>query len=62
MNLQTKNNARNALNNLKAEIFSELGYYNNLRTDKIEGFSSKNILDEQDENIRTCIEVNDITF
>ena len=62
MNLQTKNNARNALNNLKAEIFSELGYYHNLRTDKIEGFSSKNILDEQDKNIRTCIEVNDITF
>lgn len=62
MNLQTKNNARDALNNLKAEIFSELGYCYNLKTDKIEGFSSKDLLDEQDENIRTCIEANDITF
>ncbi|MDQ5924174.1 MAG: hypothetical protein QG598_1259, partial [Bacillota bacterium] len=37
MDLQSKNNAREALNNLKMEISSELGYYYNMRTDKIEG-------------------------
>lgn len=40
MDLQSKNNAREALNNLKMEISSELGYYYNMRTDKIEGISS----------------------
>ena len=35
MDLQSKNNAREALNNLKMEISSELGYYYNMRTDKI---------------------------
>ena len=31
MDLQSKNNAREALNNLKMEISSELGYYYNMR-------------------------------
>ena len=41
MDLQSKNNAREALNNLKMEISSELGYYYNMRTDKIEGLAPR---------------------
>ena len=45
MDLQSKNNAREALNNLKMEISSELGYYYNMRTDKIEGLAPQGTLD-----------------
>ena len=34
MDLQSKNNAREALNNLKMEISSELGYYYNIINSK----------------------------
>ena len=33
MDFESKNNAREALNNLKMEISSELGYHYNMRTD-----------------------------
>ena len=52
MDLQSKNNAREALNNLKMEISSELGYYYNMRTDKIEGLDPKCTLDGMAENIK----------
>ena len=41
MDLQSKDNAKKALNELKMEICSESEYYNNIKTDKI------NVLNEQ---------------
>ena len=52
MDLQSKNNAKEALNNLKMEISSELGYYYNMRTDKIEGLAPQGALDGMAENIK----------
>lgn len=44
MDINSKNNAKQALNNLKMEIASELGYnYNNI-TDKIESTANQNTL------------------
>ena len=36
MDLQSKNNAKKALNQIKMEIYSESEYYNNIKTDEIE--------------------------
>lgn len=57
MDLQSKNNAREALNNLKMEISSELGYYNSMRTDKIEGLIPQGTLNSLAENLKTGFEV-----
>ncbi len=57
MDLQSKNNAREALNNLKMEISSELGYYYNMRADKINNFATQCTLDEMDENIKSGVEI-----
>ena len=61
MDLQSKNNAREALNNLKIEISSELGYYYNMRTDKIEGLAPQGTLDGMTENIKAGVEVGGMT-
>ncbi|MBQ6632180.1 MAG: small, acid-soluble spore protein, alpha/beta type [Romboutsia sp.] len=61
MDLQTKNNAKEALNNLKMEIATELGYYYNMRTDKVECFDPQGTLDGQAENIRAGVEVGGMT-
>ncbi len=61
MDLQSKNNAREALNNLKMEISSELGYYYNLRTDKIEDGLQQGTLDGMAENIKAGVEVGGMT-
>ena len=61
MDLQSKNNAREALNNLKMEISSELGYYYNMRTDKIEGLAPQGTLDGMAENIKAGVEVGGMT-
>ena len=61
MDLQSKNNAREALNNLKMEISSELGYYYNMRTDKIEGLAPQGTLDGMAENIKSGVEVGGMT-
>lgn len=61
MDLQSKNNAREALNNLKMEIASELGYYYNMRTDKIEGFAQQGTLNGMAENIKAGVEVGGMT-
>lgn len=61
MSLESKNNAREALNSLKMEIASELGYYYNMRTDKVEGFAPQGTLDGQAENIKAGVEVGGMT-
>ena len=61
MDLQSKNNAREALNNLKIEISSELGYYYNMKTDKIEGLAPQGNLDGMTENIKAGVEVGGMT-
>ena len=61
MDLQTKNNAKEALNNLKMEIATELGYYYNLRTDKIEDGLQQGTLDGMAENIKAGVEVGGMT-
>ena len=61
MDLQSKNNAKEALNNLKMEIATELGYYYNLRTDTVEGFAPQGTLDGQAENIKAGVEVGGMT-
>ena len=61
MDLQTKNNTKEALNNLKMEIATELGYYYNMRTDKVECFDPQGTLDGQAENIRAGVEVGGMT-
>ena len=61
MDLQSKNNAREALNNLKMEISSELGYYYNMKTDKIEGLAPQGNLDGMTENIKAGVEVSGMT-
>lgn len=58
MDLQSKNNAKEALNNLKMEISSELGYY---YTDKIEVFAPQGTLDGMAENIKAGVEVGGMT-
>lgn len=58
MDFETKNNAKEALNNLKTEISSELGYYYNLRTDKIEDILQQDSLDQMAENIKSGIKPN----
>ena len=61
MDFESKNNAREALNNLKMEISSELGYYYNMRTDKIEGFAPQETLDGQAQNIKASVKVGGMT-
>ncbi|HJG95481.1 MAG TPA: alpha/beta-type small acid-soluble spore protein [Romboutsia timonensis] len=61
MDFESKNNAREALNNLKMEISSELGYHYNMRTDKIEGFAPQETLDGQAQNIKASVEVGGMT-
>lgn len=61
MSLESKNNAREALNSLKMEIASELGYYYNMRTDKVEGFAPQGTLDGQAENIKASVEIGGMT-
>ena len=61
MDLQSKNNAKEALNNLKMEIATELGYYYNMRADKIEGLVPQGTLDGQAENIKAGVEVGGMT-
>ena len=61
MDLQSKNNAKEALNTLKMEIASELGYYYNLRTDKIEDGLQQDTLDGMAENIKAGVEVGGMT-
>lgn len=57
MDLQTKNNAKEALNSLKMEIATELGYYYNMRNDKVECFDPQGTLDGQAENIKSGVKV-----
>lgn len=61
MDLQNKNNAKEALNNLKMEISSELEYYYNMRTDKIEEFAPQETLYGQAKNLISSVEVSKMT-
>ncbi len=51
MNSQSKNNAREALNSLKMEIASELGYHYNMKTDKVESNAPQGTLEGMAENV-----------
>lgn len=51
MNNQTKSNAKQALNSLKMEIASEMGYHYNMKTDKIESNAPQGTLMGQAENV-----------
>lgn len=51
MDNQSRNNAKQALNSLKMEIASEMGYYYNMKTDKIESGSPQGTLMGQAENV-----------
>lgn len=51
MNDQTRINAKQALNSLKMEIASEMGYHYNMKTDKIEGLAPQGTLMGQAENV-----------
>ncbi|MGL5347602.1 MAG: small, acid-soluble spore protein, alpha/beta type [Peptostreptococcaceae bacterium] len=51
MNNQTKNNAKEALSNLRMEIASEMGYHYNMKTDKIESNAPQGTLMGQAENV-----------
>ena len=61
MDLQSKNNAREALNNLKMEISSKIEYYYTMRTDKIEDLVPQGTLDGMAKNIKAGVEVGEIT-
>jgi len=51
MNNQSRNNAKEALNNLKMEIATEMGYHYNMKTDKIESNTSQETLVGHAENV-----------
>ena len=51
MDNQTKNNAKEALSNLRMEIASEMGYHYNMKTDKIESNAPQGTLMGQAENV-----------
>ena len=51
MNIQSKTNAKQALNSLKMEIASELGYNYNMDNDKIESNAEQGTLKGQAENV-----------
>ena len=46
MDLQSKDNAKKALNELKMEISSESEYYNNIKTDKIDVLNEQHTLEK----------------
>lgn len=51
MNIQSKTNAKQALNSLKMEIASELGYNYNMSNNKIESNAEQGTLKGQAENV-----------
>ena len=51
MNNQSRNNAKQALNSLKIEIASEMGYHYNMKTNKIESNAPQGTLMGQAENV-----------
>lgn len=51
MDNQSKNNAKQALNSLKMEIASEMGYHYNMKTDKIESNVPQGTLLSQAKNV-----------
>ena len=51
MNMQSKTNAKQALNSLKMEIASELGYNYNMSNNKIESNAPQGTLEGQAENV-----------
>jgi hypothetical protein len=57
MDIQSKNNAKQALNNLKMEIASELGYNYNQETNKIESNAPQGTLEGSAQNVLAGEEV-----
>lgn len=51
MDNQSRNNAKQALNSLKMEIASEMGYHYNMKTDKIESNTPQGTLMGQAKNV-----------
>lgn len=51
MDNQSRNNAKQALNSLKMEIASEMGYHYNMKTDKIESNAPQGTLMGQAKNV-----------
>ncbi len=51
MNLESKNNAKEALNNFKAEIYSELEYHCNMKTIEIKDLTNQDNLKSIDESL-----------
>lgn len=51
MNLQSKNNAKQALSNLKMEIANELGYNYDSINDKVESNAPQGTLESSSQNV-----------
>lgn len=57
MDMQSKTNAKQALNNLKMEIASELGYNYNQETNKVESNTPQGTLEGSAQNVLAGEEV-----